>query len=61
MSLFITYPIEKKHTKNRIIQLYSLFITILLLSHTSYSQSEEIVWTKRTLNDLGIKGDDMIK
>jgi len=34
-------------------------LSIFLLSAGRQAQSEEIVWTKRTLNDLGIKGDEM--
>ena len=35
------------------------FIVLFMLSAGRQAQSEEIVWTKRTLKDLGIKGDVM--
>ena len=41
-------------------KLIFLFVfSLFLLSAGTQAQSEEIVWTKRTLNDLGIKGDVM--
>ena len=40
------------------IKLLLLFF-ILVFTNNAFSQSEEIIWTKRTLNDLGIKGDVM--
>jgi len=36
-----------------------LLVFILLYTQTAFSQSNEIIWTKRTLKDLGIKGDVM--
>jgi WD40 repeat protein len=43
----------------KIIYLIVFFLFLLTAGRQVQAQSEEIVWTKRTLNDLGIKGDVM--
>jgi WD40 repeat protein len=45
------------YQKNLFLIVFSLFL-LSALAQTE-AQSEEIIWTKRTLNDLGIKGDVM--